>query len=184
MIKKFLYAESRISVNHSDKTREGRDFSSRAIIEFDPFPHRHFDSTSSFAKKRGFPHPPPLFPSRSSRCSLSLLVVTPPPSTSSPSPILLPPFSPLSSPRFSSSSFFSFSRASSLSRESRRLFLPRGCFIRRQKNIAAESQDGGGVPTRSLVTHPLAPSFPPPFSSNSYPRHCCREQERQNEPDC
>lgn len=87
----FMCGVADISVNRSDETREGRDFSSRApIIEFDPFPHRHFDSTSSFAKKRGFPHPPPLFPSRSSRCSLSLLVVTPPPSTSSPSPILLP----------------------------------------------------------------------------------------------
>lgn len=112
----------------------------------DPFPLRHFDSTSTFAKKRGFPHPPPLFPSRSTRCSLSLLVVTPPPrhKLSLPSFALLHclPLAPSTSPLVSFPPLYSSNllRSSSLSRESRRLFLPRGCFIKRQKNIAAESR--------------------------------------------
>jgi len=146
-------------------TREGRDLTARASIGFDPFPLRHFDSTSSFAKKRGFPHPPLLFfPVVPPACSLSLRVVTPPPSNELPFSSCRPATVISTSSPFSRSVFLHLllrllPRASSLSRGSRRLFLPRGCFIRRQKNIAAESRWRWGPDAVSRNPPPPPSSF-------------------------
>lgn len=198
---KNVYTQNRgyrliIPAKETRERRAGFLITRADYIEFDPFPLRHFESTSSFAKKRrlssstsSFSSFLPLFPFSPRSHSTSRHEFSSYPLSRYPLPPRLPPLSLSLTEVFLLFPLLPLLlRASSLSRGSRRLFLPRGCFIRRQKNIAAESRWrwGSDAVSRNPPSSSFFSSFPPPPPSppTSHPRHCCREQERQNEPDC
>lgn len=149
-------------------TREYRRVSS------DPFPLRHFDMTSTFTKKRGFPHPPPfsqsfhpLFPfsprshSTSKHETLpSILRSPPPPPPRPPSPSLLVGFPPPPPP--AAPCFLPFSRKPTS-------FSSPGLLYKTTKEHRGGVKMAVGSPTWSLVTHPPPSPLPPPFPPHPPP---------------